>query len=167
MQTIILQIEIIEPQGDKLLWLLLVIITIVAFLAFKNKKWKKIHLYPQKRNLQLNIKKNKTYHPTVLHFEIKNKTNKALDIENPVIRFKKGRKSKAYKIKAVNTRTIYPLFLDKGETHHLPVTLEPFYQHNQMLKKFSMVRFEFTYNKNKYKKSTYILLKPTLFRSAR
>ncbi|HPR59617.1 MAG TPA: hypothetical protein PLF35_01650 [Prolixibacteraceae bacterium] len=162
----LLQIEIVGPQGDKLIWLFIVmaIIAVVAYLFIIKRKFS---LQNFNKRITVRVEKNKIYHPDTVHIIIENKTAKAIDIENPVIRFKHRRKSKAFKIKAVNTRNIYPLYLESGKTHHLPVALEPFYSFDNSLKKFSQLRIEFIYNKTQNQKSSYIVLKPTLFKKAR
>lgn len=161
----LLQIEMIGPQGDKLIWVFIIIalIAVVAFLWSKNRE---ISLQYFSTKIKIRLEKNKVYHPDTIHIFIENQTSKSIDVENPVIRFKHGRKIKAFKIKAVNTRNIYPLYLENGKTHHLPVSLEPFYSYDSSLKKFSKLRIEFIYNKTQSQKSSYILLKPILFKKA-
>jgi hypothetical protein len=161
-----LQIEIIGPQTDKLVWIILAIIAI-ALLAYYFSRKPSFKMPSFKNGLIIKAEKNRVYHPTVIHIKIENKTKKSIIIEHPVVRFKRRRNTKAYKIKAVNARNIYPLYLESGKTHHLPVALEPFYDYDHKLKKFSRLRVEFKYNKGKEKKSKYLLLKPTLFRSNR
>jgi len=162
----LLQIEIIGPQGDKLIWIFIVMI-IMAVVAYLFMIKQKFSIQKYRKRVTVRVEKNKIYHPDTVHIIIENKTAKAIDIENPVIRFKHRRKSKAFKIKAVNTRNIYPLYLESGKTHHLPVALEPFYSFDNSLKKFSQLRIEFIYNKTQNQKSSYIVLKPTLFKKAR
>ncbi|MBN2262423.1 MAG: hypothetical protein JW735_05885 [Prolixibacteraceae bacterium] len=161
----LLQIEIIGPQGDKLIWVF-IIIALIAVVVYLRMIKQKFSLQNFRKKVIVKVEKNKVYHPDAVHIIIENKTAKAIDIENPVIRFKLRSKSKAFKIKAVNTRNIYPLYLENGKTHHLPVSLEPFYNFDNSLKKFTQLRIEFNYNKSQSKKSRYILLKPTLFKSA-
>lgn len=162
----ILQIVTVGPQGDKLIWvfLILVIIGIVAFLLTKKTHFS---FFSFRKKVFVTIQKNKVYHPSVIQFKVENKGKKAIVIEHPVIRFKRGKTSNAFKIKAVNTRDIYPLFLEAGKIHELSVALEPFYNHKSGLKKFSRLRIEFKYDKEKQKKTRYVLLKPTFFRSER
>lgn len=166
MYNFILQIETVGPQGDKLIWvfLILVIIGITAFILTRKNHFS---IFSFRKKIIVTIQKNKVYHPSVIQLNIENKSKKAIVIEHPVIRFKSGRKNIAFKIKAVNARVIYPLFLEIGKTHQLPVALEPFYDYNPKLKKFSRLRIEFKYDKEKQKKTRYLLLKPTFFRSER
>lgn len=160
----LLQIEIIGPQGDKLVWVFLFVALIVALVFFFNKK--RTFAWPSLINRVLvSIEKNKVYHPTTIQLKVVNKTAKAIVIENPIIRFKRGKTTSAYKIKKVNAKNIYPLYLEPAKTHLLPVDLDPFFEYNPKLKKFNRLRIEFTYNQNKQKSSNYLLLRPTLFRS--
>jgi hypothetical protein len=99
-----------------------------------------------------------------LLLQIENRGERATDIQHPVIRFKKGRNTKAYKIKAVNASKIHPLYLEKGKKHKLTVALQPFYEFNPDLKKFNQVRVECPFNNSKLKKSKYLVLFPTFFK---
>lgn len=164
----LLQVQYIEPEGEKMIYVLLVaiLIAVILFFIFKRKKLPKININ-YSAPVKANITKNKIYHATIITLEINNRSKKGITIENPVIRFKRGRKEKAFKIKAVNSTQIYPLFLEAGKSHKLPVTLQPFYDFNKKLKRLSRVRIEFAYNKNRKKKTKYLLLKPTLFRKAK
>ncbi len=161
-----LQIEVIGPQSDKLIWIFLIII-IIGIIVYLFSRKSSFKMPSFNSGVSIKTKKNRVYHPSVIHIEIENETKKAIVIEHPIVRFKRGRDTKAFKIKAVNARNIYPLFLEAGKTHQLPVALEPFYDYDRKLKKFSRLRIEFKYNKEKDKKSKYLLLKPTLFRSDR
>lgn len=161
-----LQIETVGPEGDKVIWLLLIAAFIlIAILLLRGQK--KLKLPSFSGGVKATITKNKIYNPTIVHLTIVNNSKKDISIENPVLRFKKGRKSKAFKIKAVNSTKIYPMFLEAGQNHTLPILLHAFFQFDENLKHFSHVRIEFSHNNNQKKKTRYILLKPTLFRKVK
>lgn len=163
----LLQIQTIGPEGDKLVWIVLILIAIFSFFfIIKKKKWT-LNLTAFKSVLLVSLQKNKIYHPSVVHLKLLNKSNKAIVIDHPIIRFKNSFQTKAYKIKAVNASAIYPLYLEAGKTHILPIALQPFYDYEQQLKKFSKLRIEFSYNHQNFKTTRYILLKPTLFRKVK
>lgn len=162
----LVQIETVGPEGGKILWAIPAILLITGItLIIKNRE--KIHLPEFRSSLKVSLNKNAVYHPTIITLEILNKSKKAVTIQNPVIRFRKGRRTKAFKIKAVNSSQIYPLFLEAGKTHVLPVSLQPFYDFDKKLKRLSRVRIEFKYDDHQAKSSKYVLLKPTLFRKAK
>lgn len=163
MINFLLQIEIVGPEGHKLKWVLIVIVSL-GVLYFLIRKKPSLRSIINPSDLRFEVKKNKIYHPSTLYFEIENRGNTATDIQHPVIRFKKGRNTKAYKIKAVNASKIYPLYLEKGKKHQLNITLQPFYDFNPNLKKYKQVRVECTFNNSKLKKSRYMILFPTFFK---
>jgi hypothetical protein len=165
MSKYFLQIETVGPQGDKLIWVFFVAILIGLIVFFLNKK-STFTLPSFRQKVSIKAEKNRVYHPTVIHFIIENKKKKAIDIEHPVVRFKHWRRTKAFKIKSVNAKKIYPLYLEPGKSHELSVALGPFYEYDKKLKKFSKLRIEFNYGSKKLS-SRYLLLKPTLFRSER
>ena len=158
----LLQIEMVGPEGEKLVWIFLVLLFVGLF-AFVLRKKRFINLGTFNSSVTLQIEKNKIYHPTTILYEIENKGKKPIVIQNPVVRFKHFKNEKAFKIKAVNTATIYPLYLEPGKIHELAVALQPFYNFDSDLMKYSRLRIEFNYNQQ-FKKSAYLLLKPTLFR---
>lgn len=162
----IIQVNTVGPEGYKLIWVLLILLIIVAVIFLTKGKFK-IRIPSFSNALIIQIKKNKVYHPTVIHLKIKNNKKKVVLIENPILRFKMGRNTKAFKIKSVNSSKIYPLYLEANQTHELPVALQNFYDYDKELKKYSRLRIEFSYDETKSKSSSYLLLKPTLFRKAK
>lgn len=161
--NLFLQVQTIGPEGKKIVWIVLALFAIGIFYFLLQRKrkfsWPRIG-----SSIRIRVNKNKIYHPTVVTFSISNLDNKPILIEHPVIRFRRGKRKKAYKIKTVNSKAIYPLYLDSNKTHELPVSLQSFYDFDKKLKRMSRLRIEFNYNKNRFKSSKYILLKPTLFR---
>lgn len=159
----ILQIEIVGPEGYKLKWVLIVLVALIAIFIFI-RKMPSLASIIKPSDLRFRVKKNKIYHPSALYFEIENRGEKATVIQHPIIRFKKGSNTKAYKIKAVNASKIYPLFLEKGAKHQLSVALQPFYDFSPGLKKYNQIRVECSFDNSKMKKSRYMIIFPTLFK---
>lgn len=153
----------VAPEGDKLLVILPILLLLVASGLYLWKR-KNIKLPIIKRRLKIRLEKNKIYRPTVIHLNVQNTSKSGVSIENPIIRFKKIWSSKAFKIKSVNTQVIYPLYLEAGESHRLPISLEPFYSFNKRLKRYPRIRIEFTFDKTKSRSSNYIFTKSTIFR---
>lgn len=161
--SFLLQIETVGPEGYKLLWLVLLLFLIAALVLLRKRV---IRLSGNKQLLILQVETNKIYHPTTIFFKVENRGKQALDLEQPVIRFKNMLKDKAFKIKGVNASSIYPLYLEAGKSHELVVALQPFYDHAPGLKKFHRVRIEISHQ-GKTIKSSYLLLQPGLFRKAK
>lgn len=161
----ILQVETVGPEGEKLLIVVLVIavLGLLGFLLIRTRSIK-IRIPGFRREIKGTISKNRIYHPGIVSLTITNNSKKAIVIENPVLRFRRFRETKAFKIKSVNTSEIYPLYLEAGKTHKLPVSLQPFYDFNKRLKKYPRVRIEWVFNEKNARKTRYVLLKPTLFR---
>ncbi|MDA3927917.1 MAG: hypothetical protein PF541_03100 [Prolixibacteraceae bacterium] len=164
--TYLLQIETVGPEGGIIFLFIVALALLVTFFLFILKK-KNLKFPSFSNGIKVSISKNKIYHPTIVQLSITNKSSRAITIEHPVIRFKKFRTTTAYKIKTVNNKQIYPLFLEAKQTHSLPVKLQPFYDFNKKLSKFFLVRIEFKYNKTIKKSSKYLLLKPTILRKAK
>lgn len=163
----LLQVETIGPEGGKLIWVFLTLGLILFIVLWsRTKKWK-TRFSNFRANLSVTVQKNKIYHPTVIHLKVKNRSGKDIVINHPVIRFKKWRQTKAFKIKSVNTSAIYPLYLEANKTHELPVALQPFFDYDHKLKRYARLRIEFGYDGVKLKKTRYMLLKPTLFSKAK
>lgn len=162
-----LQVQTIGPEGNKLVWVFLVLVVILLFvLLIRMKKWN-IKFPKFSAALSVSVHKNKIYHPTVIQLKVKNRSGKAIVINHPVIRFKKIRQTKAFKIKSVNTSAIYPLYLEANKTHELAVALKPFFDYDQKLKRYARLRIEFGYDGSKFKNTRYLLLMPTLFSKAK
>lgn len=164
--TYFLQIETVGPEGEKVIWVLLFIaIILTSFLLIRGRK--KFSFPSFSDGVKVAVSKNKIYHPTIIHLKIINKSKKDVNIEHPILRFKKFRKSKAFKIKSVNSTKVYPMYLEANKTYDLAVALQNFYDYDKTLKRYSRLRIEFRYNQNKFKGSKYLLLLPTLFRKAK
>lgn len=163
----LLQIETVGPEGHKLIWVLFIVLALLALaLIGKKRKLKFSIRNPFKSDISVYLTKNKTYRPETIHLKIENGSKKAIVIEHPVIRFKRTSQNRAFKIKAVNSSKIYPLFLEAGQSHQLPIDLKAFYDFNKELKKFSRIRIELRYDQNKAINTRYVLTKSTLFRKA-
>lgn len=159
----IIQIQTIGPEGHKLLFVLAIVLVLVIVFFIVKKKIS-FTLPSWNSNIIVTLDKNKIYHPTVVTLSITNNSDKAIDIQHTVLRFKKARAKKAYKITSLKSKEIYPLYLEPNKTHSLPVTLQPFYDHYKRLKRYNRLRAEFQFDGSKTKCSRYVLLKSTIFR---
>lgn len=155
-----LQTEMVEPEGYKMAW----VVSFIALIAFlywlfsgKKIKWKT-------GRVKLELSKNKLYRPTNITMVVRNNSNGPVEIENPVIRFRRIRGSRAFKVKNINSRNIYPLYLDSGQSHDVTVAFSPFFQHDKKLKRFPRVRVEVKIKNGRVLKSKYVLRYSTLFR---
>jgi hypothetical protein len=168
----LLQIETIGPEGDKLIWVFLTIVLIIGLFfllkgKFNSKNKGIFQRFSFSRGVKINLEKNKKLHPTVIHLNVINQSSKAITIQHPILRFKRGKNTKAFKIKGVNSSSIYPLYLEAKQTHKLPVLLQSFYDYDKKLKGFPRLRIECKYNENNLAKSSYLLLRSTIFRKVK
>lgn len=167
-QLIFAQNEI-GPDGDKLLWAFLVVLLITAAFVFTSKPFKKNRqkenkpFFP-KRKLQVNIEKDALYYPDNLKLKVKNTGNTDVDLDQPLLVFDNFWIKRKFKIKGMENRTFYPLFLERGKSHTLQIDLNRFYGHDKKLKKFpkATIYLSDVSGKKLGKKSTY--LSKTLFK---
>lgn len=167
-QLIFAQNEI-GPDGDKLLWAFLILILITAVFVFTTKPFKKNRQKEKKpffpyRKLQVNLEKDALYYPDNLKLTVKNKGNTDVDLDQPLLVFDNFWLKRKFKLKGMENRTFYPLFLEKGKSHSLQIDLNRFYGHDKKLKKFpkATIYLSDVNGKRLAKKSTY--LSKTLFK---
>lgn len=159
----------VHPEGDKLLLILAILIAlpVIFFLASKivGRKGK-----PKKqpgslfsRKLKVELSKDRKYRPNVLTLNILNKSNNDIDLEAPVIHFRKLWSKRKFKLTGINRYKIYPLYLEAGKTHELQIDLSVFYRHDRKLKQFHRAKVWVSDTRGKTYSSGYITLRKSLF----
>ena len=155
----------IGPEGFKLLWIILIGLCIFLLLWFMLFRKSKISFpkIPFLRKLKIELVKNKYYKPTHLNLVIKNISSKDVDIEAPVILFRKLFAKRKFKLKGINKSEIYPLYLEKGKTHDLLINLSVFHNYDRKLKKYYWCRVFFEDTKGRKYSTKYVKLRSSLF----
>jgi hypothetical protein len=167
-QLIFAQSEV-GPEGHKLLWVGLFVLAVLAVYVIFGKPFKKIKEKEKKplfakRKLQVQLKKNTLYYPDNIELSVKNTGNVDVDLDQPLLVFDNFWIKRKFKLKGMENRTFYPLYLEKGKLHNLDIDLTRFYGHDKKLKKFPKATIYLSDVKGKKlgKKSTY--LRKTLFK---
>ncbi len=166
-QLIFAQNEI-GPEGDKLVWIFLILIAAgLSFLIFrkkdkKNSKAKK-PLF-QNRKVNIKLEKDSLYYPGNLKLIVKNSGNIDIDLDRPLLVFDNFWLKRKFKLKGMGNRTFYPLYLEKGKTHTLQIDLTRFYSHDKSLKKFPKAKVYVFDVKGKRLGSKSVYLRKTLFK---
>jgi hypothetical protein len=159
----------IGPDGDKLIWLLLIvlIIVIIIFQSVRIKNSKNtfsIQSLFAFRRLKIELKKDRIYYPDYLTLNIKNAGNTAIDLDKPMLVFDNFWLKRNFRIKGMNNRTFYPLYLEKGKTHSLEIDLNQFYKHDKRLKKYPKLSIKLFDVKNRKLGSSSIYVRKTLLK---
>ena len=157
----------IEPEGGKLL--LVLIVAVASFFVFfvfrkKNngnkKKQNNFDFFPKKLKIDLN--KDALYYPDNLKLKITNTRNTDVDLDRPLLVFDNFWLKRKFKLKGMENRTLYPLYLEKGKSHTLTIDLNRFYSHDKKLKKFPKAKVIVYDMKGKRLGSKSVFLRKTL-----
>lgn len=166
-QLIFAQNEI-GPEGDKLIWFLLIpVLIIVLFFVFREKNKKrstKQKPFFQRSKIIIELKKDKLYYPDSLTLKIKNTGNSDIDLDRPLLILDNFWLKRKFKLKGMDNRNFYPLYLEKGKSHSLQIDLNRFYSHDKKLKKFPKAKLIIYNIKGKKLSSKSVYLRKTLFK---
>lgn len=159
----------IGPDGDKLIWVLLIVLLIVIFIIqsirIKNRKGtlNLKSLFPVRR-VKIELKKDRMYYPDFLTLNVKNAGNTDIDLDKPMLVFDNFWLKRNFRIKGMNNRTFYPLFLEKGKTHTMEIDLNQFYSHDKRLKKYPKISIKIFDVKKRKLGSSSIYIRKTLLK---
>ncbi len=157
----------IGPEGHKLLWFLLVLAVLVVGLLVSLKPRKKIQdarrFFFRKRKVSVQLVKDRLYYPDNLELSVQNTGNTAVDIERPLLVFSSIWLKRKFRIKGTNNASIYPLFLDKGQSHTLNIDLNRFYGHDKSLKRLPRAKVIVSEVNGRRLGSCQVFLRKTLF----
>jgi len=158
----------IGPEGDKLIWFLLIpVIIIVLFFVFRKKNKKrttKQKPFFQRSKIIVELEKDKLYYPGSLTLKVKNTGNSDIDLDKPLLVLDNFWLKRKFRLKGMDNRTFYPLYLDKGKTHTLQIDLTRFYSHDRKLKKFPKAKLIIYDVKGRKLGSKSVYLRKTLFK---
>ena len=159
----------VQPDGYKLLigLLILLAIPVIVFLFSKMRKKK---ASPQKqppgffkrKKLKIELTKDRKYRPKNLTLHIRNIGKKDVDIEAPLLVFRKIWNVRKFKLKGINKQEIYPLYLERNKVHEVQVDLTVFYNHDRKLKKYYRAKVILKDTKGKKYSSKNITLRKSL-----
>lgn len=159
----------VGPEGDKLIWILLFVVVFIIFLFLngKNKQPKNAFNFKslfKVNRVKIELKKNKLYYPDYITINLENSGNSDIDLDKPMLVFDNFWLKRNFRIKGMNNRTFYPLYLEKGKSHTLEIDLNQFYSHDKRLKKYPKIRINLYDIKNRKLGSSSIFIRKTLFK---
>ncbi len=158
----------IGPEGDKLIWFLSIpVLIIVLFFVFRKKNKKKITKQKsifQRSKIKIELEKDKLYYPGSLTLKVKNTGNSDIDLDKPLLILDNFWLKRKFRLKGMDNRTLYPLYLERGKTHTLQIDLTRFYSHDKKLKKFPKAKLIIYDVKGKKLGSKSVYLRKTLFK---
>lgn len=126
----------VKPDGDKLIYILLVLLVALPVIWFFNKKGGgKKPLFTRKR-VTISLQKNRVYFPGELFLKVTNTGNTDLDLDRPLLVLDNFWLKRKFRLKGMQNHSFYPLYLEKGKTHTLNIDLARFYAHDKKLKKY-------------------------------
>ena len=118
-------------------WSLITIVLVVGLLVLnrtrtfaKGSNGKKLSF--NKRKLpyaaEIMLVKSQKFNPAIVEMTVTNTGTKDIDLNSPVITFKRWFSKRKFKVLKVEHAEIYPLLLEPGKTYVLDISLDQFYQ---------------------------------------
>ena len=154
-------------EDYKLTWLLLAIIALLIILPLLRERGKKgkipLRIAFTGRSLKVDLLPNRRYRPQMLILVIKNTSRKDIDIEAPVMLFRKLLLIRKFKLKGIDRNVIYPLYLEAGRSHELRINLSSFHDYDTTLRKFYWARVMLNDTNGRKYRTRYVTLRKSLF----
>ncbi len=154
-------------EDYKLTWLLLAIIVLLIILPLLRERGKKgkipLRIPFTTRRLKVDLFPNRRYRPQVLTLVVRNISRKDIDIEGPVILFRKLFLIRKFRLKGIDRNIIYPLYLEAGKSHEIRVNLSGFHDYDTTLRKFYWARVMLKDTNGQKYKTRYVTLRKSLF----
>lgn len=127
----------VKPDGDKLLAFFAgIILLTILFFVFRKKDNKRGRPILPRRRLEITLEKDRVYFPDYLELAVTNKGNVDIDLDKPLLVLDNFWLKRKFRLKGMQNRNFYPLFLEKGKTHRLTIDLNGFYRHDKKLKRY-------------------------------
>ncbi len=120
--------------------LLLAIFGFELFRFLRNRNSGFLSILFRKVQLKVSVEKDRIFYPKVLTMTIRNTGNQVVDISAPVLEYRKIWSKRKFKLNGVSGQQIYPLLLDPGKVHRLPIETATFLQYDSEIKSYYWVR---------------------------
>lgn len=152
----------VKPDGDKLIWVLLIlVVTIILVGVFrKTGKGKQPLFIIQK--IKIELEKNRLYYPDYVTLKVKNIGNSDIDMDRPLLTFDNFWLKRKFRLKGIESLSLYPLYFVKGNTHTLNIDLNHFYSYDRKLKRYPKVKITIFNIKGRRLGSKSVYLRKTL-----
>jgi hypothetical protein len=152
----------VKPDGDKLIWVLLIFtVTIILFGFFRKKGNKSQPLFVLQK-IKIELEKNRLYYPDYVTLKVKNIGNSDIDMDRPLLTFDNFWLKRKFRLKGIERRSLYPLYFVKGNTHTLNIDLNHFYSYDRKLKRYPKVKITIFNIKGRRLGSKSVYLRKTL-----
>ena len=86
-----------------------------------------------------------------------------MDLEAPVLIFRKLFLIRKFKLTGINHSAIYPLYLEAGKVHELRISLSIFHEYDRKLKRYYWSRILMRDTRGRKYTSKYVTLRKSLF----
>jgi len=154
----------VRPDGDKIVWVLLIFLaTVFLFFVYTKKGSIKQTLFVRQR-IKIELEKSRLYFPDFLTLTVHNIGNTDIDIDRPLLIFDNFWLKRKFRLKGVENRSFYPLYLVKGHLHKLNIDLNHFYSYDRKLKRFPKVKIILFNVKGRRLGSNSVYLRKTLIK---
>jgi hypothetical protein len=123
--------------------LTLLIVAMVGFeiVRFARNEGKGSPLNPFRRvKLFVFLDKDRMFYPQMLTLTIKNRGKRGVQIEAPVLEFRKVWSKRRFKLNGTNKNVLYPTYVDGLEKHQLFIETERFYHYDREIRSYYWVR---------------------------
>ncbi len=92
--------------------------------------------------VRIELLKNETINPSVISVMIRNTGNRDVNLEAPVLVFKRWVSKRKFRILSVDYSETYPMFLENGKASAINIELEQFYHFAPELRKAHRISVE-------------------------
>jgi hypothetical protein len=116
----------------------------------------------RKVQLEISLEKDRLFYPKVLTMTIRNTGNQVVDIKAPVLEYRKIWSKRKFKLNGISGQQIYPLLLDPGKVHRLPIETATFHQYDSEIKSYYWARIYVSDVKGRKWKSNDVKLRKSL-----
>jgi hypothetical protein len=113
-------------------------IGLIRFLRNRNSGF--LSIFFRKIQLNVSVEKDRLFFPKVLTMTIRNTGNQAVDISAPVLEYRKIWSKRKFKLNGVSGQQIYPLLLEPGKVHRLPIETSTFHEYDSEIKSYYWAR---------------------------
>lgn len=156
--------NVVGPDGDKLIWLVLVVLAAIIVLFIFSKRGNKNRPLFAREKVKIDLGKNRLYYPDYLTFNVKNTGNVDIDLDRPLLVFDNFWLKRKFRLKGTDNRIFYPLYMAKGYTHTLNIDLNHFYSYDKKLKRYPKVKVTIFNVQGKRLGNSSIYLRKTLIK---
>jgi hypothetical protein len=152
----------IGPDGDKIVWVMLILAAVIIISVVFSKRGKGKQPLIALQRIKIDLQKDRLYYPDNIKLTVKNTGNADIDLDRPMLIFDNFWLKRKFRLKGMESRSFYPLYLEKGKTHDLNIDLNHFYSYDRKLKRYPKIKLILFNLKGKRLDSNSVYLRKTL-----